>query len=516
MASLLRFRPAAVLLVPTFSLASCADPCDVDRPATTLVIASDQALAHLLPGTAQSAMEGTIVAMVDDELFDLDDHGQIIDYAGSVVQFDGRTLEVALRPGWTWSDGKPVTVADFSSTVKRRNDPAYQLPSLENVVTLTTRGEHLLWTFTKPLPRQFAMKAVADAPISATLDGLGPAEFAARDRWPEDAVPDAPNNGRWRVVSRTETEVALEPNPGHPGTQPELHRVVFEKRSAEAQLAALRTCEVDVLPTVGTDQLASVPDDHYRVVSRGFQSLDVIVWNLKSPILADPALRRALSRAVDRTALAGTGGRYAGDPLLAPATSPVPPQYGGGAAPEPGEAPAATLARLGWTDSDGNGVRDRAGSELVLRVDVEAGWDAGETFVRHVQADLAAVGVRVDVHALQRDAIKQDEKAGEFDGSLHQYGLATPFEPARWTGGNPANLTGGADAEVDRSFAAARESEGDPQTRWQAFGAAVRAWQPGLFLVWGQAFAAVHRRVEGFQILASGVVHHVETWRAHP
>ncbi len=94
------------------------------------------------------------------------------------------------------------------------------------------------------------------------------------------------------------------------------------------------------------------------------------------------------------------------------------------------------LDRIGWIDSDGNGVRDRAGRELAFTVVTDAGQ--GDRIAVIVQASLRAVGIRMEIQTLPGPMViwQTKLKPGDFEAAISWWnpGMYASFGPESFLG----------------------------------------------------------------------------------
>ena len=94
------------------------------------------------------------------------------------------------------------------------------------------------------------------------------------------------------------------------------------------------------------------------------------------------------------------------------------------------------LDRIGWVDSDGNGVRDRAGQDLAFTVVTDAGQ--GDRIAVIVQASLRAVGIRMEIQTLPGPMViwQTKLKTGDFEAAISWWnpGMYASFGPESFLG----------------------------------------------------------------------------------
>ena len=379
------------------------DVPEAERYGGTLVVAGrgDPVSMNSLVSTEFESEQHQIFALFVT-LVSNDEDYEPLPYLARSWEFDSDTSEVVfhLRHDLEWHDGTPVTARDVAFTFQRLKDPAVPFPNpsyfdywdaVEVVDPVTVRfflrphaNALFGWTQTAIMPEHI-LGDVAPEELESHPFGLlspvgnGPFRFVERvpgDRWVFEANPDFPEDL---------------------GGRPYLDRLVYRQIPDEFALAAaLRTGEVDLVIDASPSMYDQVKDDSTIVMtSYSAPEYAFIAWNSRRPQFADPAVRRALTMAIDRETLVQAV--LGGNGTVAP--GPVGPwhwAYDSTWTPTPydPEGAAAILEEAGWTDSDGDGVRDRAGEALrfELLATPRSDWSAIQTLA---QAYLGEVGVEV-------------------------------------------------------------------------------------------------------------------------
>ena len=143
----------------------------------------------------------------------------------------------------------------------------------------------------------------------------------------------------------------------------------------------------------------------------------------RDPVLRDPAVRRALSFAVDREQMARVTLDGAGEPAFGPimkghwAYSDIAEQGF-----DPGEA-ERRLDAAGWR-RDGDDMRSKGGRELAFTLMYPSNDSVRKDLALAFTSDMKKIGVEVKLQGLTFDVIekRQDEGATEF-------GYGTPYDP---------------------------------------------------------------------------------------
>ncbi len=352
------------------------------------------------------------------------------------VELTGTNPQVVtytINPKATWSDGKPITWEDIASQVNATKgvDKAFLIagPNGSDRVGSVTRGvddRQAIMTFAKPyaewkgmfagngflLPK--SMTATPDAFNKGWLNGPGPS-----------AGPFIISS-----VDRTAQRITLTRNPTWWGTTPRLNSINFLVLDDAARLPALQNNAIDASGLASLDEVTIARRTQGLAIRRAPSAnwYHFTFNGAPGSILADPALRIAVAKGIDRQAIANVTQRGLVD-NPAPLNNHVYVagqkgyQDNSGVAAFNPEAAKQELDALGWKM---NGqFREKDGRQLVIR---DVFYDAAST--RQVgqiaQSSLAQIGVKLDLQA----------KGG--NGFFSQYITVGNFDIAQWAWGGDA------------------------------------------------------------------------------
>jgi len=416
--------------------------------------------------------------------------------ADPVVSDDGLTWTVRLREGVRFHDGSALDSGDVAATYRAVVDPVSGSPIASDYTSIARIGTP------DPLTVEFGLDAPDPGMPARLLLGIAPSELLAAGPAAESTLNTAPvGTGPYRLQRLSPGEAVLVGDPDHRDGAPDVETLVLRSvpdENARAQMVLTGEVDGTVLPPALAAGLAG--RDGLELVSVGSADWRAVALPTAHPFTGDPAVRRALTLAVDRESLVEHVLARHGRPATSPITDAYPEHEPEGEAGEQAHAdPAARradargqLAEAGWRPGP-DGVLVRGGSadraEFVLAYPVA---DSLRRELASAVADqLREVGVAVELWGGTWDEI--EARAGEvavlLGGGDNPYTVDTQayrtlHSPTPLSG--PLDNPGGyGDADVDRALDAARRAA-DPAERTRLYRQAQRAYlqNPGhLFLV---------------------------------
>jgi len=240
------------------------------------------------------------------------------------------------------------------------------------------------------------------------------------------------------------------------------------------------------------------------------------------PLFGDRDLRRALVMATDRERLLhNVFGEFAKVPpgplsqlwwIWDPEIRELP--YDSGQA-------ARLLTRTGWTDSDGDGIRDKDGRPLAFRLLLPTTSAVRRQYARLLQEQFRVGGVDVQLDEVDFSLFNERARAGRFDALLNVWNTdPTPSSgfPQNWTPAGFGRSNYGrydnpeVDRLVDRAVAAAANRD-QARRAWRAAVETLNRDAPGIFLYATSNVAAVHKRIVDVAIRPDSWLALLRTWR---
>jgi peptide/nickel transport system substrate-binding protein len=338
-----------------------------------------------------------------------------------------------LNPKATWSDGKPITWADYRAQWRALDgdDPAFRIASSTGYQDIgeVERGkdEHeVVVTFARPFGDWRALfSPLLPASVNASADAFNTSWL---NRIPVTAGPF-----RFGSFDQTAKTITIVRDDAWWGERAKLDRIVFRAAEQDSLVGMLVNGELDI-----TDVGPSAPDHARAMSAPGIQVRQAAgpdfrhftVNGSRGP-LRDVRVRQAVQLGIDRQAIARSdlqGLDWPAVPLNNHFFMTTQEGYrdnaGNLGAHDP-ERAGRLLDEAGWK-LDG-AVRQKDGRPLELRFVVPSGLQLSKSEGELAQSMLARIGVRLTIHAVPGDDFfAKYVIPGNFDVVPFAY-IGTPF-----------------------------------------------------------------------------------------
>jgi len=442
---------------------------------------------------------------------------------------DSLSIAFSIDPRARWHDGRPVRAADVKFTfdlIRDARTASGIAPLLASVDSVTVRDsltavawyrqrtptqfydlvyqlqvmpEHV-W---RDVPRdQLATAAVARAPVGSGRFRFSRFEPGARF----ELVADTANfRGRARLDRLIWTSV------------PDIGTAITQLLSGQADV--LELVPPDVIARV--DSSATLKAVNYSALQFGFMGLNNRDQRNRAaphPILGDVRVRRALSMALDLrsmlTNVFGERGIIGAGPYPAALAD-----TGVRLLPFDRARAAALLDSAGW-DLGANGVRRKGGRPLILGMIVPTSSRPRMRYAVLIQEQLKAVGITVNIEAMEFPAFRERQSQGRFDLAM----MSTGFDPTAasyrqaWAtsgiGGGGQNFVAYSNRTFDARLDSALMTFDAGRSR-ALIRSAVQALvddAPGVWLYDVPTVAGMHRRIQPEGMRADGWCANLADW----
>lgn len=232
---------------------------------------------------------------------------------------DGRQYHFTLRRGLVWSDGVPITSADFLYSFRRLFDPRSAAPSASLLYVI--RNARAVNTGKLPLdalgvtaPDLHTVQIDLDHPAPWLTELLVHRSFPVPrhvvERFGRSWTQPGKlvSNGGFTLAEwRPGEHVKLVRNPRfHQADQVKLDAVYhIPVEDPSAALRRYRAAELDIVVSLPSEQLEQIRRDFGSQLHLNPQiGLEYYVFNTRRPPFDDPRIRRALSMAIERPLIA--------------------------------------------------------------------------------------------------------------------------------------------------------------------------------------------------------------------
>jgi peptide/nickel transport system substrate-binding protein len=275
-----------------------------------LIINSSEAINATNPLYIGGAVDSWITDLIWDRIMRIGPDGVPQPWAAeSVAWADDKTLDIKLRSGMKWHDGKPVTVDDviFSFTAPAGDKAPMYKPFVTEIASMEKVGDMGLKMTLKNANATFLTASLSKInlipkhiwePVLKDLEGK-----------PENAeqIKDVNRigSGPFKIVRwAPNEEILLEAFPDH-FRAPKIARWIMRiVPNAEATLGMLKRGELNFLGFFGGDPevLVKFAKDNPDIVIRSETDVgfEFVAFNNRRPPFDDRAFRRALSLCIDR------------------------------------------------------------------------------------------------------------------------------------------------------------------------------------------------------------------------
>lgn len=451
-----------------------------------------QAPSILNPYLSGGTKDIESASLIIEPLARYDQNGNLVPYLAAEiptvenggVSADLTTITWKIAPGLLWSDGSAVTSADVVFTWTYCTHPeggCAQLSKFDGITNVEALDDLTVKvTFGAPKPNPYGAFVGGQSPI------IQKAQFenCLGAKAPEctDANFGPIGTGPFRVTEfRTNDVIQLEANPNYRDPAKPAFATMTLKGGGDAEAAGRAVLETGEFDYAWNLQLAPsviqgmVAAGKGQAIS-GFGTLvERIEMNLTDPspelpegerstamhphpFLSDVRVRKALSMAIDRALLVEVGYGQAGRPTCN--IVPAPAVYASDntdCLTQDIEGAKALLEEAGWTDSDGDGIRDKDGKKLsilyqtstnAVRQDFQAlikqWWSeiGVETELKNISADVYFGSDPNSPDTFQKFYADVEMYANNFDGTDPEAYLAAytcdkaPRPETQWQGEN--------------------------------------------------------------------------------
>jgi peptide/nickel transport system substrate-binding protein len=353
------------------------------------------------------------------------------------ISDDGKDYTFHLREGINFHDGTPFNAEAVKYNFDRIKDPA----------TMSEYAVDYLGSYTgTDVVDDYTAVVHTDSPVASFLGGLAEGWMCmvsptAAEKWgPEEFQDHFVGTGPFIFKEWKRGEyIRVEKNPDYWGG-PEffdhqglayLDAIVFKfVEEATVRTGTLETGEIHIAQEVqATDVAALEQDPNINVLIMPSPGTGIfLMFNMSKAPTDDLKVRQAINYAIDQKAISDTLYQGVLGPSYGPLTPPTPCYWSGAEQMYPYDPEKAKelLDEAGWTDTDGDGIRDKDGQPLRLDFPTHGGFPVYRDPAPIVQAQLAEVGIDVNVQDLAAPAWMEAGRTGNLNIGIVDWRAADP------------------------------------------------------------------------------------------
>jgi peptide/nickel transport system substrate-binding protein len=239
--------------------------------------------------------------------------GELVEVPGPVLagepKFEAEPVQkitYEIAPAAVWSDGVPITCADFRYTVDEvaNGKEIYDRTGYADIDTVTCPTDKTV-VVTYKQGKTYA----GWHQLFASATGIFPAHLMrGKDRNAELKNGYSWSGGPWFAKWDKGESITLTPNPKYWGAQPHLDKVVFRfQPDTAAEFQAFKSHQVDVIyPQAQVDVVDAIEQglpDANTAFSAETGAIEALWFNLGRPPFDSKPFRQAIGYAIDRDAL---------------------------------------------------------------------------------------------------------------------------------------------------------------------------------------------------------------------
>ncbi len=299
------------------------------------------------------------------------------------------TWTITLRDGVKFSSGRDMDGAAVKQCLEHLLEVHDRAPSDTMIDTIEADGQTLTITTKEPLP---ALMNYLGDPYGCIID------VEASDFDAGIAVGTGPYKVKDMV---TDDHLTLVPNEYYWNGTPKLDELTIRTISDGNTLAmALQAGEIDAAYGMAYESYPLFENGNFQFSAIQTSRAFFASMNMTSPVIQDPAVRKAIAMGIDKEGFVAVlldGHGVPGHGAFPDGFS----TFGGEHVTTEGydpEGAKALLEEAGWVDSDGDGIREKDGTKLVIRWLTYPSRQELPLLAESVQATLKNIGIDVDIN----------------------------------------------------------------------------------------------------------------------
>jgi len=438
------------------------------------------------------------------------------------VSEDGMEMIFKLKDYVYFSDGQPITTDDiiFSyETIMNPKVDAHRMANYYQDIDKVIKIDDRTIKFIMRQPYFKSLVMIGGIPVipKHIYEFSDPEEFNKRR---SDPVGSGPYLFEKWDVGR---EIVLRRNENYWGRKPKLKKIVFRIITNDiAALQALRSHETDFMGA-SSEEFAEFSEDKkfreefhclsYWSPGTGY---NYIGWNQSSPFFKDARVRQAMTHLIDRNAINTHIYKGLGRVVTGPFYI-LGPQNNPNIKPWPYDVQRACelLEEAGWTDTDGDGIRDKDGNLFRFKLMTVSGSPLMERIFRLLKDGMAKAGIDMLADPYEWSIFEERLTNRSFEATMLAWGGVVESDPYQiWhssqIAGRGSNRIGFSNAEADAIIEQARRTlDQDKRNKlYHRFHEILHDEQPYTFMLTSTSKRFLDKRFENVKVHKLGLNPH--------
>ncbi|WP_299939529.1 ABC transporter substrate-binding protein [uncultured Microbulbifer sp.] len=345
---------------------------------------------------------------------------------------DGLSCTITLRDNIRWHDGSPLTAKDVVFTVAYMAKHPYLFVSTVKIARAVALSANRLNILLREPDAGLLSGTLLNLPILPEHLYAG---HASPERFTSGSALMGSGPYRFSGYDRAEGRYFFKGNTDYYRGDPLFDQMAIVTMGPDAALRAMRSGEVDLIPFLPYDRVTQARSMGFQVVTAASNHVVRLLFNNRNRF-QDRDRRHALAFAIHRKALIETVRQGEAAPAETGFFQPNSPWGGDTALPpyafDPQQA-QTLLSKSGWSrDQHKRWCSDGEVIHLTLVTDTPLRREAVV-----VSEQLESIGLSVDVRILERTALREALRSGNFDLSLLSTStMGDPSDLARYLAGD--------------------------------------------------------------------------------